>query len=237
MAYQSSGTLVLMNATKPVLLAIDTALQGCSVAVTDSEQVLYTKVYQETEISNAVLIGRYTEEAISWCQEHSYQIATIATTDGPGSYTGLRIGASLAKGLAFGRSIPLIAVSTLQLLLAGLPSFAGETVTLLDAGHGNAYQQTFDAQGGPCDKATFVTISSEWHAPAESRIVYVGSLPVEGTAVAPPTAETLATVARSYWLEERYVDTAYWEPNYVKPYKAVVGQNKVLERLKLSKQA
>lgn len=90
---------------------------------------------------------------------------------------------------------------------------------------------------GPCDKATFVTISSEWHAPAESRIVYVGSLPVEGTAVAPPTAETLATVARSYWLEERYVDTAYWEPNYVKPYKAVVGQNKVLERLKLSKQA
>ena len=237
MDYQSSGTLVLMNATKPVLLAIDTALQGCSVAVTDSEQVLYTKVYQETEISNAVLIGRYTEEAISWCQEHSYQIATIATTDGPGSYTGLRIGASLAKGLAFGRSIPLIAVSTLQLLLAGLPSFAGETVTLLDAGHGNAYQQTFDAQGGPCDKATFVTISSEWHAPAESRIVYVGSLPVEGTAVAPPTAETLATVARNYWQEERYVDTAYWEPNYVKPYKAVVGQNKVLERLKLSKQA
>ena len=237
MDYQSSGTLVLMSLTKPVLLAIDTALQGCSVAVTDSEQVLYTKVYQETEISNAVLIGRYTEEAISWCQENGSQIAAIATTDGPGSYTGLRIGASLAKGLAFGRSIPLIAVSTLQLLLAGLPSFAGETVTLLDAGHGNAYQQTFDAQGVPCDKATFVTISSDWHAPAESRIVYVGSLPVEGTAVAPPTAETLATVARSYWLEERYVDTAYWEPNYVKPYKAVVGQNKVLERLKLSKQA
>lgn len=237
MAYQPSGTLVLMNAMKPVLLAIDTALQGCSVAVTDSEQVLYAKVYQETEISNAVLIGRYTEEAISWCQEQGYQIATIATTDGPGSYTGLRIGASLAKGLAFGRSIPLIAVSTLQLLLAGLPSFAGETVALLDAGHGNAYQQTFDALGAPRDKATFVTISSDWHAPAESRIVYVGSLPVEGTAVAPPTAETLATVARSYWQEERNVDTAYWEPNYVKPYKAVVGQNKVLERLKLSKQA
>ena len=213
MAYQSSGTLVLMNATKPVLLAIDTALQGCSVAVTDSKQILYNKVYQETEISNAVLIGRYTQEAISWCQEHGYQIAAIATTDGPGSYTGLRIGAALAKGLTFGRSIPLIAVSTLQLLLASLPSFAGETVALLDAGHGNAYQQTFDAEGAPRDKATFVTISSEWHAPAESRIVYVGSQ------------------------EERYVDTAYWEPNYVKPYKAVVGQNKVLERLKLSKQA
>ncbi len=232
-ACQSSGTLVLMNATRPVLLAIDTALQGCSVAVTDSEQILYNKVYQETEISNAALIGSYTKEAISWCQEHGYQIAAIATTDGPGSYTGLRIGASLAKGLAFGRSIPLIAVSTLQLLLAGLPSYAGETVTLLDAGHGNAYQQTFDAEGVPRDKATFVTISSEWHAPAESRIVYVGSLPVEGTAVTPPTAETLATVARSYWLREQYVDTAYWEPNYVKPYKAVVGQNKVLERLKL----
>ena len=97
MAYQSSGTLVLMNATKPVLLAIDTALQGCSVAVTDSKQILYNKVYQETEISNAVLIGRYTQEAISWCQEHGYQIAAIATTDGPGSYTGLRIGAALAK--------------------------------------------------------------------------------------------------------------------------------------------
>ena len=206
MDYQSSGTLVLMNATKPVLLAIDTALQGCSVAVTDSKQILYNKVYQETEISNAVLIGRYTQEAISWCQEHGYQIATIATTDGPGSYTGLRIGAALAKGLAFGRSIPLIAVSTLQLLLTGLPSFAGETIALLDAGHGNAYQQTFDAEGAPRDKATFVTISSDWHAPAESRIVYVGSLPVEGTAVAPPTAETLATVARNYWQEERYVD-------------------------------
>ena len=210
MAYQSSGTLVLMNATKPVLLAIDTALQGCSVAVTDSKQILYNKVYQETEISNAVLIGRYTQEAISWCQEQGYQIAAIATTDGPGSYTGLRIGAALAKGLAFGRSIPLIAVSTLQLLLTGLPSFAGETIALLDAGHGNAYQQTFDAEGAPRDKAIFVTISSEWHAPTESRIVYVGSLHVKGTAVAPPTAETLATEARHYWQVERYVDTASW---------------------------
>lgn len=237
MARQSSGTLVLMSATKSVLLAIDTALQGCSVAVTDSERTLYSKVYQDSELSNAVLIGSYTQEAIAWCQEQGYQIVAIATTDGPGSYTGLRIGAALAKGLAFGRSIPLIAVSTLQLLLAGLPSFAGETVALLDAGHGNAYQQTFDAEGAPRDKATFVSLSSEWQAPAESRIVYVGALPIEGTAVAPPTAETLATVARSYWQRKQYVDTAYWEPNYVKPYKAVVGQNKVLERLHLSKQA
>lgn len=237
MARQSSGTLVLMSATKSVLLAIDTALQGCSVAVTDSERTLYSKVYQDSELSNAVLIGSYTQEAIAWCQEHGYQIAAIATTDGPGSYTGLRIGAALAKGLAFGRSIPLIAVSTLQLLLAGLPSFAGETIALLDAGHGNAYQQTFDAEGAPRDKATFVSLSSEWQAPAESRIVYVGALPVEGPAVAPPTAETLASAARSYWQRKQYVDTAYWEPNYVKPYKAVVGQNKVLERLHLSKQA
>ena len=152
MACQSSGTLVLMNATRPVLLAIDTALQGCSVAVTDSEQILYNKVYQETEISNAALIGSYTKEAISWCQEHGYQIAAIATTDGPGSYTGLRIGASLAKGLAFGRSIPLIAVSTLQLLLAGLPSYAGETVTLLDAGMGTLTSRPSTLRGYPVTK-------------------------------------------------------------------------------------
>lgn len=197
MTYQSSGTLVPMSVTRPVLLAIDTALQGCSVAVTDSEQVLHTKVYQEIRTSNAVLIGRYIEEAINWYQEHSYQIIAIAITDGPGSYTGLRIETSLAKGLTFGGSIPLITASALQLLLVGLSSLAGETVTLLDVGHRNAYQQTFDAQEEPCDKATFVIISPEWHALAESHIVYIGPLPVEGTTVALLTTETLATVTHS----------------------------------------
>lgn len=226
---------MFMSLQRPVLLAIDTALEGCSVAVSDAEETLYAKVYRGDEISNAVLIGSYAQEALAWCREHDCRLAAIATTDGPGSYTGLRIGASLAKGLAFGHSIPLIAVSTLQQIMETAPTFAGKTVALLDAGHGNAYQQTFDAQGEPEGGATFTSITApEWSLPEGSRIVYVGDLPVEGLAVESPTAETLAATARPAWLQEKYVDTAYWEPNYVKPYKAIIGKNKVLERLKLS---
>ena len=225
-----------MNLARPVILAIDTALQGCGVAVVDREHTLYSKVYKDNEASNAALIGRYVQEAIQWSQEHNYQLAAIATTDGPGSYTGLRIGASLAKGLAFGYSIPLIAVSTLRLLVAGAPPFDGETLAFLDAGHGNAYLQTFDEKGEPTDDANFVSLSPEWHLPNGKRVVYVGALPIKGLSVETPTVENLATEARLYWCRGLYVDTAYWEPNYVKPYKVIVGQNKVLERLKLTKQ-
>lgn len=231
-----------MSSPKPALLCIDTALRGCSVAIVGKERddILYSRVDDGIETSNAVLIGSYCQEALLWLSEHDYTLSAVAVTDGPGSYTGLRIGASIAKGLAFGAKVPLIAVSTLQLLASQRRGQEVEILSLIDAGHGNAYAQLFNRTNAPVDTAEFVAITPEWLNQIKIdhpsvHIIYTGSLPLphDATLGDTPDAVALTVPARTAWIKEQYVDVAYWEPNYVKPYHAVTSKNKVLERLQL----
>ena len=96
------------------ILHIETSTDICSVAVSDDSQVIYHEEMREGHSSERM--GSMVSEAMSFADSHGIPFDAVAVSSGPGSYTGLRIGVSMAKGVCFGRDLKLIAVPTLELL-------------------------------------------------------------------------------------------------------------------------
>jgi tRNA threonylcarbamoyladenosine biosynthesis protein TsaB len=97
------------------ILNIETSTDGCSVAVSQDG----TCIFHEEDFSgpnHAERLGSYVDEALSFTDNHAIPFDAVAVSCGPGSYTGLRIGVSMAKGICYARDLKLIAIPTLQLL-------------------------------------------------------------------------------------------------------------------------
>ena len=105
------------------ILNIETSTQVCSVALSENGACLYEEI-DEKGPSHAQVLAGYVENAVSFADSHAIPIDAVAISKGPGSYTGLRIGVSEAKGVAYGRNAKLISVETLKLLT--VPILLGE---------------------------------------------------------------------------------------------------------------
>lgn len=97
------------------ILNIETSTQVCSVALSQDGECIHNRIDYEGP-SHAQVLAGYVEEAVSFADSHAIPIDAVAVSKGPGSYTGLRIGVSEAKGVAYGRDAKLLAVPTLKLL-------------------------------------------------------------------------------------------------------------------------
>ena len=97
------------------ILHIETSTSACSVAVSEDGQNIFRKEDLKGP-SHAVSLGVFVDEALSFADSHALPLDAVAVSCGPGSYTGLRIGVSMAKGVCYGRDLKLIAVPTLELL-------------------------------------------------------------------------------------------------------------------------
>lgn len=97
------------------ILHIETSTKVCSVAATEDGAVLFEKIDRNGP-SHAVQLGVFVDEALSYVDHHGIPFDAVAVSCGPGSYTGLRIGVSMAKGICYARDLKLIAVPTLELL-------------------------------------------------------------------------------------------------------------------------
>ena len=97
------------------ILHIETSTDVCSVAVSQDGGLLFEQTDLEGP-NHAVRLGTFVDEALSFTDNHAIPFDAVAVSCGPGSYTGLRIGVSMAKGVCYARSLPLIAVPTLELL-------------------------------------------------------------------------------------------------------------------------
>ncbi|MCQ2224150.1 MAG: tRNA (adenosine(37)-N6)-threonylcarbamoyltransferase complex dimerization subunit type 1 TsaB, partial [Paludibacteraceae bacterium] len=95
------------------IILIDTSTEVCSVALSQNGKILWEKVSEES-MNHSVLLAKYIQELTQHMRSQSIQADAVAVSCGPGSYTGLRIGVSTAKGLCFGSDIPLLAINTLQ---------------------------------------------------------------------------------------------------------------------------
>ena len=98
-----------------LLLHIETSTNVCSVALSEDSVCLFSKSNDEG-MNHAALLSVFIAEALEVLKPTGKTLDSIAVSSGPGSYTGLRIGVSTAKGLCYGYGIPLIAVSTLEVL-------------------------------------------------------------------------------------------------------------------------
>lgn len=97
------------------ILHIDTSTDTCSVAVSQDGKVIYDDAYHGTP-QHASKLGTFVDEALSFADSHAIPVDAVSVSGGPGSYTGLRIGVSMAKGICYAKNIPLISVPTLQLM-------------------------------------------------------------------------------------------------------------------------
>jgi len=164
----------------------------------------------------------------------------VCVSSGPGSYTGLRVGVSTAKGLCFGAGIPLLAVGTLETLVAqaraeGLvPEGCRYIAPMLDARRMEVYSALFTPDGKMVREVRPEIITAESFAEerAEGPVLFIGDAAEKCREILPggtfvqccPKASSLAAPAFAAYKEKRFEDTAYFEPFYLKEFTATVSR-------------
>ena len=132
----------------PVLLHLETAEQGCSVALSRGEELVYTSFdehsFQQTSQLPILIKEAFEQQHLQWDQ-----VCGVSICDGPGSYTALRVGASMAKAICYAYHLPLIAIPTLDLVFQSMLKTVAEEiyVTTLDARRERVFYALYDASG------------------------------------------------------------------------------------------
>jgi tRNA threonylcarbamoyladenosine biosynthesis protein TsaB len=131
------------------ILNIETSTDVCSVAVSNDSHCIFSKE-DYSGPNHAVTLGVFVDEALSFIDNHAIPLDAVAVSCGPGSYTGLRIGVSMAKGICYGRDVKLISIPTLETLCVPILLYHEEIednallVPMLDARRMEVYAQVFD---------------------------------------------------------------------------------------------
>ncbi len=219
-----------------VILNIETATQVCSVALAVEGEVLQIRESREKN-SHSTTVTLFIEEVMKSAGLPFSRLDAVAVSMGPGSYTGLRIGVSTAKGICYALDKPLIAINTLQSMAAGmLPAMAPSLDVLycpmIDARRMEVYNALYDiglntireTQAEIIDESSF-RIELEKH-----RIVFAGDgaekcRPLLGNhpnAVFPdgfhPSSAFMTSLAEKKFREKEFENVAYFEPFYLKDF-------------------
>jgi tRNA threonylcarbamoyladenosine biosynthesis protein TsaB len=130
-----------------LLLAIDTASRFISLALHDGHQLHFESTWH-THNNHTVELAPAIQRALRQVEIGPDDLTAVAVSQGPGSFTGLRIGLGVAKGLALAQDLVLVAVPTLEITAAAVPVFDGALVAVLQAGRGRICAQRFERQDG-----------------------------------------------------------------------------------------
>ena len=130
-----------------MILAFETSAKAASVALLD-KGVLLGEGYQNTGLTHSQTLLKMAEDLLDSCGKTVSDITAVAVANGPGSFTGVRIGVAAAKGLAWGKEIPCYGVSTLEAMAEALGVYDGYVVPTMDARRSQTYTAIFRAEAG-----------------------------------------------------------------------------------------
>ena len=136
-----------------LLLAFETSAKAASAALFDGETLL-GESYQNTGLTHSQTLLVMAQELLSQCGKAPGDVEAVAVAEGPGSFTGVRIGVAAAKGFAWGKEIPCYGVSTLQSMALGLGAFDGIVCPVMDARRSQVYNALFYVNHGRLSRAT-----------------------------------------------------------------------------------
>ena len=125
-----------------LLLAFETSAKAASVALFDGEKLL-GESYQNTGLTHSQTLMVMAEDLLKQCNHIPADVEAVAVAEGPGSFTGVRIGVAAAKGFAWGKNIPCYGVSTLESMALGLGTFDGLICPVMDARRSQVYNALF----------------------------------------------------------------------------------------------
>lgn len=216
------------------ILCIETSTSVCSAAICQDGKPLKQCISLEGG-NHAKLLPEYIDELLGYARQHNISIDAVALSEGPGSYTGLRIGTSTAKGLCYGLDIPLIPIPTLEVLKEASGLKEGCLVPMIDARRMEVYTTGEDG------KARAVVVESEQSlAPDKETDFYYfgdGAAKCQSVLTRPnwhylpdivPQAQYMGVLAEQI-TNGQSVDIAYYEPYYLKEFIAAQSHVKGLK--------
>ena len=219
------------------ILHIETSTEACSVAVSEDGLVEFKREDLQGP-SHAVQLGVFVDEVLSFVDSHAMPLDAVAVSCGPGSYTGLRIGVSMAKGICYGRDLPLIALPTLEvmcvpvLLQQELPEDA-LLCPMIDARRMEVYAAVYDRSlnvvretgADIVDETSYLNFLEEHPvyffgngaAKCKEKIMHPNAHFIDDIR---PLARWMFPLAEKANVNKDFKDVAYFEPFYLKEFVA-----------------
>lgn len=224
------------------LLHIETATEQCSVVLSKDSESIASRQLFEGGFSHARQLHVFIDEVLKEAKLNPNQLHAVSVSEGPGSYTGLRIGSVAAKGLCFALDIPLIAIPTLQLLAA--PHWENtKVVTLLDARRDEVYTATFDIGGKELNPTRAHILTAHSFAElTDETISFVGTGAEKAKEILPdnvnwqfvpthPVATAMPILGKAAFDKQHFTDLSTFAPVYCKPVRITPSKKDALGRV------
>ena len=219
------------------ILSIETSTDVCSVAMSENGQCIFKKE-DHSGPNHAVSLGVFVDEALSFTDNHAIPLGAVAVSQGPGSYTGLRIGVSMAKGICYGRDVPLLAVPTLEVM--AVPVLLNHEIEedallcpMIDARRMEVYSAIYDRALKPQRETRADIVDGDTYrefldlhpvyffgngaAKCMETINHPNAHLIKGIE---PLAKYMFPLAERRWVQKEYEDVAYFVPFYLKDFVA-----------------
>jgi tRNA threonylcarbamoyladenosine biosynthesis protein TsaB len=213
-----------------LILNIETATKNCSVSLSKDGDVLFFREIAEAGYSHAEKLHVFIEEVLLQ-SKHSYsELSAVAVSQGPGSYTGLRIGVSAAKGLCYALDIPMIAVDTLAILAEQVQVEEGFIVPMIDARRMEVYSAVFNAKHKKVIETQAEIITTDSFKEYNETIYFIGDSSTKcretltkqnfvfKEEIIFPSSREMAKLSYEKYTNSDFVDVAYFEPLYLKDF-------------------
>jgi len=217
------------------ILHIETSSKNCSVAISDGEELLCVCEEVSENYKQSESLHTFVEWALEGAEISLKDLDAVCLGMGPGSYTGLRIGSSAAKGFCYGLKIPLIAVNSLETMIEPFLSKNFDyIIPLLDARRMEVYTAVFDGISGNMITETEAKILDEtsFQEFKDKKVIFVGDgaskakeifqlAEAEFNADVYPSAKYLIRKAVGKFNNKDFENVAYFEPFYLKEFQGV----------------
>ena len=212
------------------ILNIETATKNCSVALAKDGKTIFCKEIAQEGYSHAERLHVFIEEIIKEAGITFKDLSAIAVSQGPGSYTGLRIGVSAAKGLCYALNIPLIAVDTLQALASQVTISSGLIIPMIDARRMEVYSAFFSPTLEKKREVLAEIIDENSFGHLQETLYFVGDCAEKCKSVLNkdnyvfledikyPSAKEMSALSYEKFKINDTVDVAYFEPYYLKDF-------------------
>lgn len=221
------------------ILNVETSTKNCSVSIGKNGKTIALHELCEANFSHAEKLPEFINKAIADAKITFKDLSAVAVSKGPGSYTGLRIGVSSAKGLSFGLDIPLLAIESLEILAKAVANPKGYLIPLLDARRHEVYTAVYNANYKEVTP-TFNHILEE-NSFAEyltkNTVFFLGDGADKTKEIVShknavflkdyhPSAKEMTVLSYQKFLKNQFEDVAYFEPFYLKDFYVTPAKKK-----------